>query len=107
MTAAEKEEIRLRVEKEIDTLNESVNTLKELIEEEVQSDANDWFTSKENTGKELNEQALAKAKQRLKVLDEVLKRIDRASYGICTVCHKAIPFERLKAVPTATRCINC
>lgn len=108
MTAEEKSEIRKRVEQEIQTLRESIDSLTDLVsDEEVQSDANDWFTSKENTGKEFNEQALAKAKQRLKILDEVLNRIDSTSYGICTVCHKAIPFERLKAVPTATRCINC
>ncbi|MEE4213799.1 MAG: TraR/DksA family transcriptional regulator [Bacteroidales bacterium] len=108
MTEAEKNEIRKRVEQEIQTLRESIDTLTDLLsDDEVQSDANDWFTSKENTGKEFNEQALAKAKQRLKVLDEVLKRIEKPAYGICIVCHKAIPFERLKAVPTATRCINC
>ena len=108
MNAEEKSEIRKRVEQEIQTLRESIDTLTELVsDDEVQSDANDWFTSKENTGKEFNEQALAKAKQRLKVLDDVLKRIDSPSYGVCTRCHKAIPLERLKAVPTATRCINC
>ena len=108
MTAEEKNEIRKRVEQEIQTLRESIDTLTELVsDDEVQSDANDWFTSKENTGKEFNEQALSKAKQRLKVLDDVLKRIDSPSYGVCTRCHKAIPLERLKAVPTATRCINC
>ena len=108
MTAEEKNEIRKRIEQEIQTLRESIDTLTELVsDDEVQSDANDWFTSKENTGKEFNEQALSKAKQRLKVLDDVLKRIDSPSYGVCTRCHKAIPLERLKAVPTATRCINC
>ena len=108
MNAEEKSEIRKRVEQEIQTLRESIDTLTELVsDDEVQSDANDWFTSKENTGKEFNEQALSKAKQRLKVLDDVLKRIDSPSYGVCTRCHKAIPLERLKAVPTATRCINC
>lgn len=108
MTKTEKDEIRKKVEQEIQTLRESIDTLTDLLsDDEVQSDANDWFTSKENTGKEFNEQALAKAKQRLKVLDEVLKRIDKPTYGICTMCHKAIPFERLKAVPSATRCISC
>jgi len=108
MTAEEKHEIRKRVRQEIQDLRESIDTLTDLIsDDEVQSDANDWFTSKENTGKEFNEQALAISKLRLKVLDEVLKRIDSPAYGVCTVCHKPIPFERLKAVPTATRCINC
>lgn len=107
MTPSEKEDIRERIESEIDKLKKSIITLTELTEEEIQSDANDWFTSKENTGKDINEQALVKAKQRLKVLNDVLKRIDSPDYGICTVCKKDIPYERLRAVPTATRCIGC
>jgi len=107
MTGEEKSEIKKRIEKEIETITQSIVMLSELIEEEVQSDANDWFTTKENSGKEINDQALAKAKQKLKVLNEVLKRIDSPDYGICTVCKKPIPYERLKAVPSATRCISC
>ena len=70
MTAEEKSVIRKRVRHEIQTLRESIETLTDLIsDDEVQSDANDWFTSKENTGKEINKQALVKAKQRLKILN--------------------------------------
>ncbi|MDT8401355.1 MAG: TraR/DksA C4-type zinc finger protein [Bacteroidales bacterium] len=108
MTTEEKNEIRKRVEHEIQALKESIDTLTDLVsDDEVQSDANDWFTTKENTGKEINEHALAKARQRLKILNEVLKRIDSPAYGICTTCKKPIPFERMKAMPTATRCLSC
>ena len=107
MTGEEKSEIKKRIEKEIETITQSIVMLSELMEEEVQSDANDWFTTKENSGKEINDQALAKARQKLKVLNEVLKRIDSPDYGICTVCKKPIPYERLMAVPSATRCISC
>jgi len=108
MTAEEINEIRKRIEDEIHTLRESIDTLADLTSgDEVQSDANDWFTSKENTGKEINELALAKARRRLKTLNEVLNRIDSPSFGICTVCKKPIPFGRLKAVPTTTRCMEC
>lgn len=108
MTPEEREEIRKRVEDEIQTLRESIETLTDLTEEEVESDANDWFTTKEsNPGKDINEMALAKAKQRLEILNSVLNKIDSPGYGICTVCKTPIPFERLKAVPTATHCITC
>jgi len=108
MTSEEREEIRKRVEDEIQILRDSIETLTDLTEEEVESDANDWFTTKEsNPGKDINEMALAKAKQRLEILNGVLDKIDSLGYGICTVCKNPIPFERLKAVPTATRCITC
>jgi len=109
MKPGEREEIRKRVEDEIQTLRESIDTLIDLTsDDEVEPDANDWFTTKEsNPGKDINEMALAKAKQRLKILNGILNKIDNEDYGICTVCKKPIPFERMKAVPTATRCINC
>ncbi|MFO7755480.1 MAG: TraR/DksA C4-type zinc finger protein [Bacteroidales bacterium] len=108
MTAKDRQEIKDRVEKEIQTLNRSIAMLLDLTKAEVQSDANDWFSSKEsNPGRAINEQALGKAKQRLLILQDVLKRIDRAGYGICYVCKQPIPAERLKAVPTAIRCISC
>lgn len=36
-----------------------------------------------------------------------LERIHGGTYGICTDCGASIPHARLKAYPTATRCIGC
>ena len=108
MTKKEREEIHRRIELEIETLQKSIAMLEDLTEPTAQSDANDWFTSKEsNPSKSINEQALAKSRQRLSFLNGVLGRIDKPDFGICAVCKKPIPVERIKAVPTATRCISC
>jgi DnaK suppressor protein len=108
MTKEQREEIRNHINNEIATLEKSITTLTELINYEVQSDANDWFSSKEsNPSKEINEIALEKARQRIIILKDVLSRVDNPEYGICVICNKSIPFERLQAVPTATRCILC
>ena len=108
MTQEERDEIRNHIKNEISTLEESINTLIELTNSEVQSDANDWFSSKEsNPSKEINERALEKAKQKIATLRNVLGRVDTPGYGICIKCNKPIPFARLKAVSTATRCISC
>jgi hypothetical protein len=73
MTHKERERIRNQINHEISILEKSINTLCELINGEVQSDANDWFTSKEsNLSKEINELALEKAKQRIVILRNVL-----------------------------------
>ena len=40
-------------------------------------------------------------------IDNALKSIDHGDYGICKVCGKEIPHERLEAVPTTDTCISC
>ena len=40
-------------------------------------------------------------------MQEALKRIAEGTYGICARCGADIDPKRLKALPTATRCISC
>ena len=108
MTEEEKESIRSQVRREISTLEKSIGTLTELMDGEVQSDANDWFTSKEsNPSKEINEMALEKAKQKVVILRNVMSRIGSPDYGRGARCGHPISFERLMAIPSATRCLSC
>ncbi len=44
---------------------------------------------------------------RLKVLAAALARLLGEEYGACLVCGDDIPYNRLKADPAATRCIDC
>lgn len=41
-----------------------------------------------------------------KDIDHALANIDNGTYGVCEKCGKEIPEERLKALPTATHCIE-
>jgi DnaK suppressor protein len=43
----------------------------------------------------------------LERIEKAIHRIEEGSYGQCEVCEKSIPMARLKAIPWATRCINC
>jgi DnaK suppressor protein len=36
-----------------------------------------------------------------------LERIENGTYGACDTCGDAIDEARLKAIPEATRCLNC
>jgi DnaK suppressor protein len=36
-----------------------------------------------------------------------LARLDAGAYGSCEACYKPIPARRLRAVPYASRCIDC
>ena len=40
-------------------------------------------------------------------IGEALKRIAEGTYGVCSQCGGDIDPKRLKALPTATRCISC
>jgi DnaK suppressor protein len=43
----------------------------------------------------------------LKKIDYALSKIELGTFGICEMCGKEIPFERLKARPVTTMCIEC
>ena len=43
----------------------------------------------------------------IRQIQVALKRIDEGTYGICANCGEPIDPKRLKALPTATRCIAC
>ena len=40
-------------------------------------------------------------------LNLALQRIDSGEFGICAVCGKKIPEERMMEVPNATKCVSC
>lgn len=55
-------------------------------------------------GKDL---ALNKADEnRLKEIDQALARMEKGTYGICVVCGREIPVERLEAVPETAYCME-
>jgi RNA polymerase-binding protein DksA len=45
--------------------------------------------------------------QSIRAIQAALGRIEEGSYGVCDSCSEEIGKERLKAVPEATRCVDC
>ncbi len=45
--------------------------------------------------------------KRLAMIDAAIESINRGTYGICLLCGKPIPEERLEIVPYAALCVNC
>ncbi|MCS7307791.1 MAG: TraR/DksA family transcriptional regulator [Aquificaceae bacterium] len=43
----------------------------------------------------------------LRKIDYALMKMEHGTYGVCESCGALIPFERLKARPVTTMCINC
>lgn len=46
-------------------------------------------------------------REKLKLIEEALERIDQGDYGICLRCEKKIPEARLNIVPFARYCVAC
>lgn len=46
------------------------------------------------------------ANRELNEIHRALAKIDEGSYGVCEICHKEIPIERLRAHPTALTCVE-
>ena len=42
----------------------------------------------------------------LDAINKALHAIDEGTYGICEVCSEDIPYDRLKALPTASTCVE-
>ncbi|MAT93405.1 MAG: dimethylmenaquinone methyltransferase [Halioglobus sp.] len=43
----------------------------------------------------------------IRVIQAALERIEEGSYGACDACGEDIGEARLRAIPEATRCVNC
>ena len=50
--------------------------------------------------------AVDAAQTRLAEIDEALGRIEAGTYGVCEVCQRPIPAERMLARPTARTCVE-
>lgn len=44
---------------------------------------------------------------RLKACEQALIRIRNGKYGVCAMCGKRIPEERLRVIPYALLCVDC
>lgn len=44
--------------------------------------------------------------KRHKEIGKAIEKMDAGSYGICEVCKKLIPFDRLEANPAASTCVE-
>jgi DnaK suppressor protein len=69
------------------------------------ADSEDQATDLEN--QEALEAVEKSGIQEIRRIEQTLKRISEGTYGICTQCGADIDPKRLKALPTAMRCISC
>lgn len=68
-------------------------------------DMSDQATAEQDQS--LNIRMRGREQKLLVKIEEALDRIANGTYGICETCEEPIAFERLKARPVTTLCIDC
>jgi DnaK suppressor protein len=86
-------------------LNEAGDSLSHRPEIEAYPDVSDQASAEIDQSFEIR--LKERGQKLLKKIDEALERLASKTYGICERCEGEIPFERLRARPVTTLCIEC
>jgi len=96
-----------------ETLVGSLNHLEDEALKKTKSDAATMDISNfadlgsDNYEQELDLDLMENEKATVREIDEALKRLDEGTFGVCGICGKLIPKNRLKAKPYARLCVKC
>jgi len=108
MTAAEKQAFKQRIDDEIQTLSESIETIHAAIYPDRETGTSDkvaHIAFKQEQS--IHFQRYEEAVKRLNRLKHAYRQIDTPSYGICQECEEPIPIERLRIAPESVYCVAC
>ena len=81
--------------------------IKELRKSEFQIVADEIDQVQEHEREELRQRMLTREGILLNQIHTALKMVEKGTYGECEDCECPIGMSRLKALPTATRCVDC
>lgn len=107
MSRLSRSELTQFLDSELERLQNAVETQEQLIKPvvfQVGDDA-DHALSEADRGK--HRAVLEHLKQLLLQVQAARERLAMNKYGVCTDCERAIPAERLAALPYATLCVHC
>ena len=105
MDSKQREELRAQIVREINVIqNEHLSGA----EYQTQATADQFDMAQDMVNKSVSDSLRNKSKARLQAMKKALHRIDNdPDYGHCEGCGEEVPFARMKAVPTATHCVEC
>ena len=73
----------------------------------VEAAKDPWGSASSAHDDELAAITMDRLAQDLKRIDQALVELDAGRYGVCTDCESPIAPKRLKALPFASRCVEC
>lgn len=103
-----KEEIKQKINSEISKVKLKIKELEELTKP-IAPDCAIGRVSRMDAinNKSINENALRKAKNKLKGMEIALQNVDDKDFGLCAKCNNKIPLGRILLVPHSRFCVNC
>lgn len=108
MTPEEQGEFEIRLQKELEATDRSIERLVELTKPIAPDSALGRLTRMDAIGgKSVNEAALRNAKERRLKLEQALAKLGSPTFGICEICQRPIGKDRLEALPESSRCVGC
>ncbi|MDX2469961.1 MAG: TraR/DksA C4-type zinc finger protein [SAR324 cluster bacterium] len=108
ISQADKEKIKTKAVAEIASLQEAIINLKKVIQPVSPDVSIGRLTRLEAiNSKNMNEENLRAAIQKISSLEAAISRIAYADFGLCDTCDKPIPLGRLMLLPFALTCVKC
>lgn len=108
MTPQEKQELKDAIERKIKMTKTAIADYKDMTQP-VAPDVAIGRLSRMDAiiNKSVMEAALREAEAKLIRLENAIASIHNSDFGSCNQCKQPIPFNRLKAMPDSTKCVQC
>jgi len=97
--------LRLELEQRLAMLQARLGSIKSDVTREHSGDSAEQAQEREND--EVVDAIGNETAQSIRAVQAALERIAAGTYGFCGACGKPIAPARLKAIPEATRCVEC
>lgn len=108
MTTEEKEKVKEKIVKEIESLTQSISSLEDMSRPVAPDVSLGRLTRMEAISSQgISEANLRSARGRLSMLQSALVRIEDAEFGICIECEEPIAAGRLLIMPESRKCVHC
>ena len=99
------EELKAELEERLVAMQARLASIKKEVTQEHSGDSAEQAQVREND--EVVDAIGNETRQSLHAIQVALDKIADGSYGACEACGEDISEARLKAIPEATRCVNC
>ncbi len=108
MTEAQKLNLRDKIQKKIDEMEEEIIRLEDMTQP-ISPENSLGRVSRMDAinNKSVAEASLRSVRRRLDKLKDAMTKIDETGFGDCVRCNKPIPIARLMFMPESTKCVRC
>ncbi len=108
MTSSDKQQLRTKIETQIQALEKQIETLREKTKPISPDCGLGRLTRLEAMGEShVNHTVLDESELRLTRLKNALSRIEHPMFGICIECEEEIGMGRMEIRPESVRCVEC